>query len=470
MARSVGSCLAQVLPMRGVVAVLMNGRNIDCIPAFLGVIYAGGAYAPLDPSMPQERMELILSIMKPDCILADDYGRAALSLPGNQHTQVIGYANAAHTAIDQSVLDKIRVWSSMFDPLSILYTSGSTGIPKGSVQSHSSYIHYNEETIDVFGFDENVVFGSQSPFFYANSIIDIYPPIALGAQVYLLPANALAFPARFLSCLKEHHVTELTMTPSSFVAIANSEVFQPGCLTELSYGIMSGERMPWRPLMQWMKAAPNAGFYNFYGSTEAFSVAVGKVEGDHDEGELLPVGKPYRHAHIVFIDEDECETDPLTGGEMLISNPWLSAGYHRNAERTQAAFLIDPMRRGYFERFYRTGDIGRLNENGELLVLGRRDSQIKHHGYRMELGEVENALRSISGWADGCVLFNNESGQIYCFWTGKLTQIELQTALKSKLQRYMLPDFYVHLESMPHTATMKIDRVSLFKAYMEQMN
>lgn len=467
-ALAVGSCLMDMMPPRGVTAVVMDGRSMACIPAFLGVLYAGGAYAPLDPAMPAERLAIILERMKPDCILVDDKGRKALSALTSVAASVVDFADAIETAVRSDALAAIRARSSMFDPLSILYTSGSTGIPKGSVQSHASYIHYTEATIEVYGFDEGTVFGNQSPFFYANSIIDIYPPIALGATVYLLPAGALTFPRRFAQSLREHHVTELTMTPSSFIAV--SEALEEGSLPELTHGIMSGEMMPWAPLKKWMRIAPGAGFYNFYGSTEAFSVAVGRVRDDHEASELLPVGKPFRQANILFTDEEGREVNPLDGGEMLVSNPWLSSGYHREPERTEAAFTVDPMGRGYFERFYRTGDIGRLTPEGELLVLGRRDAQVKHHGYRMELGEVELALRGIPGWRDGCVLFDQETGRLFCFWTGDLTERELLAGLKKKLQRYMLPDVCIHLEDMPHTATMKIDRVALRRNYMAKVN
>ena len=464
-ARAVGSCLMDVMPPRGVAAVLMDGRSMTCVPAFLGVAYAGGAYAPLDPAMPAERLAVILERMRPDCVLTDDKGRRAMSALTSVTAPVVDFADAVETAVRSEALAAVRARSGMFDPLSILYTSGSTGIPKGSIQSHASYIHYTEATIEVYGFDEGTIFGNQSPLFYANSIIDIYPPIALGATVYLLPANALAFPRRFGQCLRERHVTELTMTPSSFIAV--SEALEEGSLPELTHGIMSGEMMPWAPLKKWMRVAPNAGFYNFYGSTEAFSVAVGRVRDHYEDSELLPVGRPFRQAHILFTDEEGREVDPLNGGEMLVSNPWLSSGYHRDPERTEAAFALDPMQRGYFERFYRTGDIGRLTPDGELLVLGRRDAQVKHHGYRMELGEVELALRGIPGWRDGCVLFDQPTGRLFCFWTGGLTEKELLAGLKKKLQRYMLPDVCIHLDELPHTATMKIDRVALRKGYME---
>ena len=264
-----------------------------------------------------------------------------------------------------------------------------------------------------------------------------------------------------ISCLKEQHVTCLCMTPSSFINIVNAGVLEPGCLPEMKWGIMSGESMPWPPLKVWMDATPNADWWHYYGSTEMFSVAVGKVAHEHDAGSRLPVGRPFRLAHILFLDEDGNEAKPGEPGEMLLSSPWIAWGYHRDPERTMASWVVDPLERGWQERFFRSGDVGYLQEDGQLMVLGRRDNQIKHMGYRMELGEVEAALRGLEGWEEGCVLFDRENDKIWCFWSGKLDEKQLQAGLKESLARYMLPDKYVHLDEMPHTPSMKIDRNTL---------
>lgn len=224
---------------------------------------------------------------------------------------------------------------------------------------------------------------------------------------------------------------------------------------------MSGEPMPFRPLSAWMQAAPDADWWNFYGSTEMFSVAVGRVRKDHQDGDRLPVGKLFPLAHVLFVDENGDEAPKGEPGEMLVSSPWIARGYHRDAERTAASWVVDPLGYGWHERFYRAGDIGYQRADGQLVVLGRRDTQIKHMGYRMELGEVEAALRKIPGWADGCVLFDGEKDRIWCFFTGSLTEKELKQALKAQLARYMLPDVFVHMEALPHTASMKVDRAKL---------
>ncbi|MDR0929235.1 MAG: AMP-binding protein [Oscillospiraceae bacterium] len=457
----IGSALAAVTKPRTAVALLLDARSIRNLPAMFGALYAGCAYAPLDITMPPERLALLLSLMAPAAIVADERGRKALDACAHGETPVFAYDEAAQTPINESALLDIREQISPYDPASILYTSGSTGIPKGSIQTHFSYIIWASTSCAMYGLTERSIFGNQSPFFYANSIFDIFPTLTLGASTYLLPAGALTFPKKLIDCLNANHVTDICMTPSSFISVVGSGALTPGCLPELTGGYMSGEVMPFKPLSVWMQATPKATWWNFYGSTELFSIAVGRVRTDHQEGDRLPVGKSFPLVHVLFVDENGDEVPEGQPGEMLVASPWIARGYYRDAERTAAAWSIDPLGRGWHERFFHTGDVGYRRADGQLVVLGRRDTQIKHMGYRMELGEVEVALRKIPGWADGCVLFDRDKDQIWCFFTGALTEKELKQALKAQLARYMLPDVFVHLDELPHTASMKIDRAQL---------
>ena len=457
----IGSCLTELTGPRHPVALLLDPRSIRNIPAMYGTLYAGCAYAPLDINMPPERLKLLLELMKPGAVIADEKGRRAYEGCGATEYPLADYGEAAAAETDREALNAVRKQASVFDPMSVLYTSGSTGIPKGSVQTHFSYIHWTEATIDIYGLTEDAVFGNQSPFFYANSVLDIITPVALGSTVYLLPAGVLTFPKKMIACLNEQHVTLLCMTPSSFISIVNSEVLSPGCLPELKWGIMSGESMPWEPLKVWMDATPAADWWHYYGSTEMFSVAVGKVDPNHRSGERLPVGKPFPLVHILFMDENGEEAKNGEPGEMFVSSPWIASNYHRDPERTASSWIDDPLNRGWRERFFRGGDIGYIRDDGQLMVIGRRDSQIKHMGYRMEIGEVEAALQKVPGLKEACVLFDSERDKLWCFYTGEPEEKQITAALKEQLARYMLPDRYAHLPEMPHTASMKVDRGTL---------
>ena len=460
-ARRIGSCLAaRTLPRRPV-ALLLDARSIRNIPAMYGTLYAGCAYAPLDITMPPERLKLLLDLMQPAAVLADEKGIRAYEACEGCGDLLIPYEDAVSAEEKPEILRAIREQASVYDPMSVLYTSGSTGIPKGSVQTHFSYLHWTEATIAVYGVTEDVVFGNQSPFFYANSVLEVITPVALGSTVYLLPSGVLTFPKKMIGCLRDHNVTLLCMTPSSFISIVNGGVLEPGCLPELKWGIMSGESMPWDPLKVWMDATPNADWWHFYGSTEMFSVAVGKVDPNHRSGDRLPVGKPFSLAHILFLDENGEEAPAGEPGEMLVCSPWVASGYYLDPDRTAASWITDPLHRGWQETFFRGGDLGYLREDGQLMVLGRRDSQIKHMGYRMEIGEVDAALRKIPGIQEECVLFDRERDLLFCFYTGEPEEKQIRAGLKEQLARYMVPDRFVHLPEMPHTASMKLDRVRL---------
>lgn len=466
-AQRIASSLSSRCALNTPVAVLMNPRSAECVKVFFGVWAAGCFYAPLDPMLPPERLKLIMQNLQPTAIVYDEESRAKAEAVCPDGCESVLWSDAAQSPVDADKLAQIRQTVTPDHLAAILYTSGSTGIPKGVAHTQGSLMAYTEETIVRYQFTENTVFGNQSPFFYANSIIDIFPPALLGAKACMIPATALSFPKTLVNYLRQKGITELTMTPSSFVQVANSGVLTENCLPELEYMIMSGEVMPWAQLAVWMNAAPKGHAWNFYGSTEMFSVSVGKVEGNYEAGQLIPVGKPFPTVKIRFMTDEGAEAAPGEAGEMYVSSPMVSQAYYRDEERSRAVYVADPLGQepGVW---FRSGDYGFLDAQGQLNVLGRKDSMVKHHGYRMELGEVEAALRSIPGCLEACCLLDKEQDVLWAFAAGNLTEKALMDALKTKLARYMLPDKIVLLPELPHTANMKIDRQTLRKRMTEQ--
>ena len=266
-AKRIGTGIAAHAAIRQPVAVVMTDRSVRCVAGMLGVVYAGCPYSPLDAAMPTERLQVILEQLQPGAILCDEATRAGVEKAG-WPCPVLTYEEMVQTAIDEEKLYWIRARVSTWDVLSILFTSGSTGVPKGVAQSHRSYIAYTEINTERFGFTMDDVYANQSPFFYANSITDIYPPIKIGAKVYVMPTRCLSFPKMLIETLKEKQISVLCMTPSSYVKAASSGAMTEGCLPQLKYIVLSGEAAHWQTLAVWLSAAPNAKVWNFYGSTE----------------------------------------------------------------------------------------------------------------------------------------------------------------------------------------------------------
>lgn len=450
-ARAIGSAVAERIPPRRPVVLLLNDRSVACVTAMLGVLYAGCCYVPLDAGLPAERLRLIADRLQPALVLQDDRGAAAAACFSCER---LAYAQAvAHETAHQALAER-RAQASAEDPMSILYTSGSTGIPKGVVQSVRSYIRFTAATVEKFDFTEETVFGNQSPFFYANSIMDIFPTLALGARTVILPAMALTFPRVLMERLSRQRITGLTMTPSSYMKVASSGILTEDSLPHLRHLIFLGEAAHWATMEAWQKAAPGCGIWNFYGSSETYSVAAWRIDRAGWEGRTIPAGTLLDGVEIRFVNE---EGAPSGQGEMMIHTPWLADGYARDALRTESAFFTAEDGR----RFYRSGDLGRFNGENQLVVTGRRDAQIKHMGYRMEIGETELALHAVEGVEDGCCLFDRESGVLHCFYTGLTEPRALLAALKRKLPRYAIPDRFHHLQALPYTVNMKLNRQEL---------
>lgn len=457
-AEAVGSFIAQTVPPCSAVAVVVDARSAQCVCVMMGVLAAGCFYAPLDPNLPEERLRLIMDNLQPSLIIADQHSSAKVACAYPKVPYVVA-ADALQTPVNQELLQARCEAIKPDDPSMVLYTSGSTGIPKGVVHTQQGIVTWAKASVKRYGYTQDTVFANISPFYYANSLLELYVPMLLGAKVVMIPPSSLTFPKQLISCLQQEEITQLCMTPSSFVVVANSGVLAQGLLPDLRMFIMSGEVMPKVQLKCWMDAAPYAAALNFYGSTEALSVAVDPVTSPDTEG-IIPVGRLFPGVTLRLVTEDGCEASPGETGEIFVQSPMLSVGYYRDAQRTQASFVTDPLGRAP-GIWFRTGDYGVMDREGTLCVLGRMDTMIKHHGYRMELGEVEAAARQIPGCLEACCLLDVEKDEIWCFASGDMQGVKLSAILKTKLAKYMLPDYYMILQEMPHNANMKIDRHAL---------
>ncbi len=456
-ARRVGTRVGQLGVTRRPVAVLMD-KTPDCAAAFLGVAYSGNFYVVLDTLMPLERISRIFETLQPAAVLADrahlDEARA-LTGCGVQ----IEYEAALAQPPDDGFLAAVRAGMVASDPLYALYTSGSTGRPKGTVVSHRAVLAYSQWAVDAFRFDENTVFGSQTPFYFSMSVTDLYSALRVGARLQIIPKKLFSFPLMLVEYLNTHRVNTLYWVPSALCIVANWDTFAYARPEYLKTVLFAGEVMPCKQLNYWRRYFPDLLYANLFGPTETTDICTYYVvDRDFADGDTLPMGRPCDNCAVFLLDENGRETDR---GELYVRGPFLADGYYNDPEKTAAAFVPNPLNPAYPETVYRTGDLAQRAPDGNLLYLGRRDNQIKHMGYRIELGEIEAAASAAERVAACVCVYDREDDRLLLFYQGKTGQEPLLSALRARLPAYMLPNRLIRLKAMPYNANGKIDRAYL---------
>ncbi|MGN0753262.1 MAG: amino acid adenylation domain-containing protein [Aristaeellaceae bacterium] len=445
-AREIGSFLAARLAPQQPVLILMD-KSPDCLCAMLGTVFAGCFYTPLDSSMPEARIRLIVETLHPAIVLYEArYAAVAHSIAGEAPACCM--ADIPHQA-DEALLDRRLGGHIDTDLLYVLFTSGSTGVPKGVSITHRGVIDLVEWACDALRLPAGVRFGSQAPFYFDNSVLDIYCAMRMRGSLCLIPRADFMFPARLLARLRQERIDTIFWVPSALASLAGAGVLAPGCLPEMKRVFFCGEVMPCATLNKWRAVLPDADYVNMYGPTEITDVCawyrVDRAFGDTDR---LPIGFPCANTRIELID-----------GEICVGGTCLSPGYYNAPEKTAAAFVQNPLRPQIREILYKTGDLASRNDRGELMFLGRRDSQIKRSGYRIELGEIECTMAAADGVELAGCCFDGE--RIIAAYTGAADEKALKKALRQALPKYMLPDVLLRRETLPRTASGKVDRKTL---------
>ena len=458
--RAVGSSLIARGYYRAPVVILMNKHPRE-IAAFYGAVYAGCFYVPIDPEMPAGRIQLILENVGARVMIVDEKG-AKLASTLDFDGEVLSYEELAIAGEDALGLARVRQRQIDTDPIYIVFTSGSTGVPKGVAACHRSVIDYVEALCEALPFSRDTVFANQTPLFFDAPLKELMPVIKYGATAYLVPKKYFLFPMMLCDFLNEHRVNTVCWVVSALTMISSMGVLEknpPKYLHTIAFG---SEVFPRLQYDQWRAALPNARFFNLYGPTEATGMSCyWRAERELAEGEPIPVGVPFRNTDLMLLREDGSEAHDGEMGEIYLRGTCVTLGYYNNPEKTKEAFVQNPMQSAYPEIVYRTGDIGYVNPYGELVFVSRKDAQIKHMGHRIELGEIEAVAGKLAEVHRACAVYDKEAQRILLFYTGSATQEDLAAHLRRSLPRYMLPSVTTHLDRMPLTPNGKLDRRAL---------
>lgn len=436
------------------VAVYM-GKSIDCIVCFLGILYSGNFYCPIDVNSPSERIEKIIGVLQPRGILCKEDTVFKTQIPTIM-VNMDANSKVEDIRIPRDTLD--------IDPVYVLFTSGSTGLPKGVVISHRGVIDYIEWLTNTFEFDENTIFGNQAPFYFDNSILDIYSTLKNASTMVIIPENKFVFPNLLLDYINKEKINTIFWVPSALIAVANSGVLEKKKLTSLKKVLFCGEVMPNKQLNIWRRCNPQCIYANLYGPTEITDVcSYYIVEREFKDDEPLPIGKACENTGIMVLNDKNALVDTEEIGELCVRGCCLAMGYYGDWVKTSQAFEQNPLNDKYREFIYRTGDLVKYNSVGEIIYIGRKDFQIKHQGHRIELGEIESAVLSMEKIRQCCTIYDEINKKIILIYTTKevILEKEIYAYLKQKLPRYMLPSKMLSVDEIPLNANGKTDRTKL---------
>lgn len=441
-------------------------KSISCIVCFMGAMYSANPYVPTAYDMPANRIQKIVdSLQGRGHIITDANGLETLKTMDIPETISIHvYEEIIKTEADNVLVEKTLSSAIDTDPIYIMFTSGSTGAPKGVTVPHRGVIDYAMWVAKTFGIDKTSVLGNQAPFYFDNSIFDIYSCLLTGAKMVIIPETLFMFPVKLPEFVRDNDITTIFWVPTVMINVANSGVLSEIELPKLENVVFCGEVMPNTQLNIWRKAQPHCTYANLYGPTEISDVCTYYIaDRPFKDSDPLPIGRACENMRIIILNEQNEIAKTNEQGEICVIGTGVSLGYWNNPEITQKAFMQNPVNTYYEERIYRTGDLAFIDDEGLIIYLGRKDNQVKVKGNRIELGEIENAAMCVDGVKGACAVFDEDKQQIVLFVESqtdfKLRKMNLE--LKKYIPNYMLPSGLIVMDKFPHTANDKIDRVTL---------
>ena len=455
---SVGNGILERLSEARRPIVIYLPKTIEAVASFLACLYTNNVYVPIDEGIPLKRLEAVLENLGDPLIITDENGLSRLS--GINKT---GCLYSELSSYPDKEIDTSKTIDT--DPAYIMYTSGSTGVPKGVLISHRGVIDYANWVVSEFKIDSNSILGLQSGFNFDNCVFDIYSCFFTGAKMVIISELLFMYPLKLIDLLKEKRISCIFWVPTVMKSVAVSGGLSPNCLPDLKTVVFAGEVMPNRQLNIWRKNLPDCLYSNLYGPTEiTVDCIYYVVDREFLDDSSLPIGIQCPNKRILLIDENTKEVkEPGVRGEIYVLGSGVGIGYWNSPELTAKAFIQNPLNDKYPEIAYKTGDIAYYSEDGLIMYVGRNDSQFKLRGNRIELGDIETAAANLEGVTGACAIFDHENEMIYLFLESK-NQFNLRlinVELAKVIPKYMLPKKVISMEEFPLNTNKKIDRVKL---------
>lgn len=449
---------------RGSFVPFFMQKSVRSIQSILSILKADCAYIPIDINSPAQRLESILHAAKTSILIVDDHSEQVFrQLLPDSEIQLINI-NQFSGGDDSPIQYK----NLSIDIAYVLFTSGSTGTPKGVMIPHKAIIDYIDWCVETYALTDQDVVANHAPLYFDNSTFDLYTAFKTGATLHLVHEELNAVIPLLVRWLRERKVTTFFCVPSVLTMLLKSRRLKEDSFPDLRHLICAGEVLPAEILSEWMQRYPHLQFTNMYGPTEITVDCSYHIIRERPGAECMsiPIGKARTNMELfVRLPSGELSTAVGAEGELLVRGTSVAYGYLGDAERTQKVFIQNPNNPYFHDPLYCTGDLVRIDVNGDFLFLGRADDQIKFLGYRIELGEIEANLMALSGVEEGVVVFNNsdkederELGALVSL-AADYSLDALAKDLKSRLPPYMVPTRLRLVDGeFPRTPNGKYDR------------
>jgi amino acid adenylation domain-containing protein len=452
------------------VAIYLD-RSIEMLVAVLGVLKAGGAYLPIDPAYPTARVLDVLDDAKPVAVLTSASLAAGLADQPVQSSVAIVKIEELLTGAASS-LENPPLAAGGDDLAYMIYTSGSTGKPKGVMVTHRNVVRLLSQTEPWFHFNSDDVWTMFHSIAFDFSVWEIWGPLLTGGRLVIVPFAVSRSPQDFYDLLSAEQVTVLNQTPSAFSMLVQVEQNTTPLPLALRFVIFGGEALQYRKLAPWFERHGDTTpqLINMYGITETTVHvtyrAIKAEEAESVQESLIGVPIPDMQVHLLNASGKPVVAGEV--GEIYVGGGGVSRGYHNRPQLNEERFIPDPFASSPGARLYRAGDLARLRPDGEMVYLGRNDSQVKINGFRIELGEVEAALAAAPGVQQSCVVAQtdgNGTQRLAAYFVpapgAEVTAGLLGKFFAEKMPAHMRPSSYTQLKDIPLTVNGKLDSAAL---------
>lgn len=465
--------LARMLQGKGIckgdfVSVMLE-RSPRLVESILGIWKAGGVYIPLDPLHPEERIWSILNNSHSKFLITTKEYKQGWN--HNIENLVIDCA-ACEEEISGQCGRNLNIPVNTNELAYIIYTSGSTGSPKGVMVEHIGMHNHINAKINDLSLDSDCVIAQNASQCFDISVWQTFAALVVGGSTVIYPIEICLDLEKFVKSIEFNKVSILEVVPSYLFSILDYLKFEKKSLEKLEFLIVTGEAVKKNLISGWFQSYPNINIVNAYGPTEASDDITHYIIDRVPDIENVPIGKPIQNMNVYIIDRWMNLCPVGVTGEICVSGIGVGRGYLNDSKKTSLAFVENPFRKDGYERMYLTGDLGRWLPDGNIEFWGRKDYQVKIRGFRIELGEIESRLVHYKNVKDAVVQdFENDNGEkficAYIVTDYDVDIEEIKLFLAGCLPDYMIPSYFIKLESLPLTVNGKADRKALPKPQMD---